>query len=67
MLRLGGDDRHMAVEVATDWGDGYSYDALKKGDFVKKDVHYAGLDAVYAWKQDHGRQKDAPDIDLIKK
>lgn len=57
---------HMAVEVAAGWGEGYSHKQLKEGDFVKDGVHYAGLDTVYAWKQDNTRPKDAPDIDLIK-
>ncbi len=65
-LQRSGDGEHMPVEVVSNWGEGYSYEDLRRGSFRKDDICFAGLDAVYAWKQDKGRPKDTVDLALIK-
>lgn len=61
-----GSEGLMPAEVFIDWGEGYSYADLNDGSFKMNGARFAGLDKVYAWKQDKRRPKDLTDLDLIK-
>ncbi|RYF29042.1 MAG: hypothetical protein EOO17_03110 [Chloroflexi bacterium] len=54
------------VEIWQDWGDDLPYDMLARGAVVIGGVQFCHPATVLRWKQDHGRQKDTEDIQLLR-